>query len=96
MKVIAVPLDGTEAYEENASLGEKGCLAGKLRSKALLYFVVMAVVDVAASAVPSAAEPPPSVAGMLPCAYVEMAAACAHGLSYVSAKEREWMSPLFA
>lgn len=45
----------------------------------------MAAVDVAASAVPSAAEPLPFAAVTLTCAYVGTAAACARGLSCVSA-----------
>lgn len=45
----------------------------------------MDAVDVAASAVPSAAGPLPFAAVTLTCAYVGTDAACAHGLSYVSA-----------
>lgn len=44
----------------------------------------MAAVDVA-SVVPSAAGPPPSAAAARTCANVGKAAACAHGLSCVSA-----------
>ncbi len=51
----------------------------------------MAVVDVVASVVPSAARPPPSAAVTPTCVYVGTAAACARGLSCVSASGRGWM-----
>lgn len=51
----------------------------------------MAVVDVAASVVPSAAEPPPSGAVTLTYVYVGKAGACARDLSCVSVSGREWL-----
>lgn len=47
--------------------------------------MVTAAVDVVASVAPSAAGPPPSVAVAPTCVCVGTAAACARGLSYVSA-----------